>query len=164
MTILRILRIDWRKTMSKYVFGGIIRPSEDGGYWAEVPDLPGCFAQGNTYMDAVESLSDGVETHLAALTEYGMPIPKAEPVEASDGDVVYIYANTDGMKLGVPTVSAAEAARMLEVTPGRVSQLIKLGRLVAERSASGTQVTLDSIEALQATSRSAGRPKKAAAV
>lgn len=148
--------------MGKYVYGAIIKPSEDGGYWAEVPDLEGCFAQGDTFIDTVESISDGIETHLAALAEYGLPIPKATAISSDDGQVIYAYANTDGFKLGVPTVSAAEAARMLEVTPGRVSQLISLGRLVGERSAKGTQVTLDSIKALQDTPRTAGRPKKAA--
>lgn len=148
--------------MGKYVYGAIIRPSDDGGFWAEVPDLPGCFGQGDSFMDAVRSISDGVETHLAALAEYGMAIPAAGPVISEDGEVVYVYANTDGLKLGVPTVSAAEAARMLEVSPGRISQLIAEGRLIAERSADGTQVTLDSIEAYGGDRRSAGRPRKAA--
>lgn len=148
--------------MSKYVYGAIVRPSEDGGYWAEVPDLPGCFAQGDSYMKTIESLSNAIETHIAALVEYGMPIPKANPVEISeeDGTAAYIYANTDGFKLGVPTVSAAEAARMLDVSPGRVSQLITTGRLIADRTAEGTQVTLDSIEKLKDSPRVAGRPKK----
>lgn len=148
--------------MGKYVYGAIIRPSDDGEFWAEVPDLPGCFGQGTSFMDAVESISDGIETHLAALAECDMPIPPSKPISSDDGEAVYVYANTDGFKLGVPTVSAAEAARMLGVTPGRVSQLISEGRLVAQRSAEGTQVTLESIKTLKASPRKAGRPKKAA--
>lgn len=151
--------------MGKYVYGAVIRPDEeDGGYWAEVPDLPGCFGQGDSYMDAVESISDGVETHLAALAEDGLPIPKATVVSADDGDVVYVYANTDGFALGVPTMPAAEAARTLGVTKGRVSQLIASGRLVGERSADGTRVTIDSVEAYAAGDRAAGRPRKSAAM
>lgn len=80
------------ENMSRHVYGAVIRPSEDGGYWAEIPDLEGCFAQGKDYMDTIESISDGLETHLAALAEYGMPIPKANVVSADDGDVVYVYA------------------------------------------------------------------------
>lgn len=151
--------------MGKYVYAAVVRPDEDdGGFWAEVPDLPGCFGQGEDYIGAIESISDGIETHLAALAECGKPIPKATVVSADDGDVVYVYANTDGPKLGVPTISAAEAARRLGVTKGRVSQLISEGRLVAERSAAGTQVTVDSVEAYAAGNRAPGRPKKSAAM
>lgn len=89
-----------------------------------------------------------------------MPIPKATVVTADDGDVVYVYANTDGFSLGVPTMSATEAAKVLGITKGRVSQLIASGKLVAERFAGRTQVTVDSVEAYAASDRSAGRPKK----
>lgn len=141
--------------MGRFVYGAVVRPSEDGGYWAEVPDLPGCFAQGDDYMDTMRSLSDGIETHLSAMFEYGTPVPESHPVETDDGDVVYVLVNSDGFKLGVPTISAAEAARRLGVSKSCVSQLIGAGGLVAERSAEGTQVTLESVEALAATSRPA---------
>ena len=141
--------------MGKYIYGAVIRESDEGGFWAEVPDLPGCFGQGDTLMEAVESISNGMETHLAALAEYHMPIPKASAVSTDDGQVV------DGFSLGVPSVPAAEAARMLGVTPGRVSQLIKAGKLIAERSASGTLVTEESVRAYMDTPRTAGRPSRA---
>ena len=147
--------------MGKYIYGAVIRESDEGGFWAEVPALPGCFGQGDTLMEAVESISNGMETHLAALAEYHMPIPKASAVSTDDGQVVYVYANIDGFSLGVPSVPAAEAARMLGVTPGRVSQLIKAGKLIAERSASGTLVTEESVRAYMDTPRTAGRPSRA---
>ncbi|HEX5762528.1 MAG TPA: type II toxin-antitoxin system HicB family antitoxin [Solirubrobacterales bacterium] len=43
---------------------------EDGGYWAEVPDLPGCFASGDTLDELFGSLQDGVALYLA---EEGKP-------------------------------------------------------------------------------------------
>lgn len=61
--------------MTKHVYGAVIREDRDGGYWAEVPDLPECFGQGDDFMTAVESISDGVETHLAALESDGADIP-----------------------------------------------------------------------------------------
>lgn len=151
--------------MTKYVYGAIVREDgEDGGYWAEVPDLPGCFGQGDTFMDAVESVSDAVETHLAALAADGAEIPAAGPVSADDGEVVYVYADPGTVQLDIegPTVSAAEAARMLGVTPARVSQLVTDGRLVAQRTAGGTRVARAAVEALMAAPRAAGRPRKAA--
>lgn len=86
-------------------------------------------------MEAVSSISDALETHLASLVDYGLVPPEPRAVEADDGRVVYVYANTDGATLGEPEVSAAEAARMLGVSPGRVSQLIAEGKLRALRSA-----------------------------
>jgi len=28
--------------------------AEEGGYWVEVPDLPGCYSQGETMEEAIE--------------------------------------------------------------------------------------------------------------
>ncbi len=148
--------------MTKYVYGAVIRESETGEWWAEIPDLPGCFGQGSSFMEAVSSISDALETHLASLVDYGLVPPEPRAVEADDGRVVYVYANTDGATLGEPEVSAAEAARMLGVSPGRVSQLIAEGKLRALRSAVGTTVALASIEAYQKNRRTPGRPRKTA--
>lgn len=131
--------------MAKYVYGAVIRKSDSGGYWAEVPDLPGCFGEGSTFLEAVSSISDGLETHLAALAEYGMDIPAATQIEATDGDTVYVCADASASSLGNPLLSVAEAARRLNVTPGRVSQLIKAGKLDAERCACGTYVVLEQL-------------------
>ncbi len=81
--------------MTKHIYGAALRKSEDGGWWAEVPDLPGCFGQGETFMDAVESISNGLETHLTAMADYGMPVPEATPVATDDGEVVYVCADVD---------------------------------------------------------------------
>jgi predicted RNase H-like HicB family nuclease len=37
---------------------------EDGSYWADVPDLPGCFASGATLDDLFDSLREGIELYL----------------------------------------------------------------------------------------------------
>lgn len=33
---------------------------EDGSYWADVPELPGCFASGDTLDELFESLQEGI--------------------------------------------------------------------------------------------------------
>lgn len=81
--------------MTKHIYGAVLRKSEDGGWWAEVPDLPGCFGQGDTFMGAVESISNGLETHLAAMAEHGMPAPEAAPVTTDNGEVVYVCADVN---------------------------------------------------------------------
>lgn len=148
--------------MAKVIYGAIIRESEDGGFWAEVPDLPGCLGQGDTFIETVESISNGIETHTAALLEDGSMLPHATRLNPEDGEVVYVCANPETVTLREPTVSAAEAARRLHVSPARISQLIKAGKLKAQRSITGTLVTTASIDTYASTPRQPGRPKKAA--
>lgn len=44
----------------------IIHPDESGGYWAEVPALPGCVTQGETIDEVRENLHEAVEAWLEA--------------------------------------------------------------------------------------------------
>jgi predicted RNase H-like HicB family nuclease len=39
----------------------IIHEAEEGGYWAEVPAIPGCVTQGETHEELLENLHDAVE-------------------------------------------------------------------------------------------------------
>ncbi len=39
----------------------IIHEAEEGGYWAEVPAIPGCMTQGQTMQELIENLYDAVE-------------------------------------------------------------------------------------------------------
>jgi predicted RNase H-like HicB family nuclease len=38
---------------------------EDGSYWAEVRELPGCFASGDTVAELIESVQEAVALYLA---------------------------------------------------------------------------------------------------
>jgi predicted RNase H-like HicB family nuclease len=39
----------------------IIHEAEEGGFWAEVPAIPGCMTQGETIKDLIQNLYDAVE-------------------------------------------------------------------------------------------------------
>ncbi|MBV9389901.1 MAG: type II toxin-antitoxin system HicB family antitoxin [Chroococcidiopsidaceae cyanobacterium CP_BM_ER_R8_30] len=39
----------------------IIHPAEEGGYWAEVPALPGCITEGDTLEEVMANLKDAIE-------------------------------------------------------------------------------------------------------
>jgi predicted RNase H-like HicB family nuclease len=49
---------------------------DEGGFWAEVEELPGCFASGETLDELESDVRDAIETYLAALEEQGQPIPE----------------------------------------------------------------------------------------
>ena len=39
----------------------IVHQAEEGGYWAEVPAIPGCATQGETFEDLLKNLYEAVE-------------------------------------------------------------------------------------------------------
>jgi len=39
----------------------VIHEAEEGGYWAEVPAIPGCAAQGETFEELLKNIYDAVE-------------------------------------------------------------------------------------------------------
>ncbi|RMG70047.1 MAG: type II toxin-antitoxin system HicB family antitoxin [Nitrospirae bacterium] len=49
---------------------------EDKAYVAEVPELPGCMAHGNTYEDAIKNVQDAITLWIDTAKEFGDPIPE----------------------------------------------------------------------------------------
>jgi predicted RNase H-like HicB family nuclease len=43
----------------------IIHPAEEGGFWAEVPALPGCLTQGETLDELKANLREAIELWLS---------------------------------------------------------------------------------------------------
>lgn len=42
----------------------IIHEAEEGGYWAEVPSLPGCFSQGESLEEVKDNIKEAIEVYL----------------------------------------------------------------------------------------------------
>ncbi len=55
----------------------LVHRAEEGGFWAEVPSLEGCFAQGETVEEVLLEAQGAIESHLIALAGDGQPIPQA---------------------------------------------------------------------------------------
>ncbi|MDB6132821.1 MAG: hypothetical protein JWM59_1064 [Verrucomicrobiales bacterium] len=47
-------------------FQAIIHEAEEGGLWAEVPGLPGCFTQGESLQELEANLHEAIEGWLLA--------------------------------------------------------------------------------------------------
>ncbi len=43
----------------------VIHDAEEGGYWAEVPAIPGCATQGDTYEQLIANIYEAVEACLS---------------------------------------------------------------------------------------------------
>jgi len=39
----------------------VVHEAEEGGYWAEVPAIPGCATQGDTFEELLQNLYEAVE-------------------------------------------------------------------------------------------------------
>jgi len=65
----------------------VIEEADDGSFSVHVPDLPGCVSCGDTRDDALASIREAIQGHIATLREYGDPIPlprsTAEVVETA---------------------------------------------------------------------------------
>lgn len=44
----------------------VVHEAEEGGYWAEVPAIPGCATQGETFEELLWNLYEAVEGCLSA--------------------------------------------------------------------------------------------------
>jgi predicted RNase H-like HicB family nuclease len=54
----------------------VVHDAEEGGFWAEVPALPGCVTEGDTFEELLHNLYDAVEGWLAVEADAHEP---AEP-------------------------------------------------------------------------------------
>ncbi|MBA3850526.1 MAG: HicB family protein [Opitutus sp.] len=57
----------------------IIHPAEEGGFWAEVPAIPGCATQGETKEELLRNLREAIEGCLSV---------ELEPQASTDKDQV----------------------------------------------------------------------------
>ncbi len=53
----------------------IAHEAEEGGYWTEVPGLPGAGSQGETLEKAIEGTKDSIQLVLEVMREQGQTIP-----------------------------------------------------------------------------------------
>jgi len=47
----------------------IVHEADEGGYWAEVPSIPGCATQGETFEELLQNLYDAIEGCLSVDVE-----------------------------------------------------------------------------------------------
>ena len=47
----------------------VVHTAEEGGYWAEVPAIPGCFTQGDTWEELLQNIYEAIEACLSVEVE-----------------------------------------------------------------------------------------------
>jgi len=59
----------------------VLEPSEEGGYTAVVPSLPGCISEGETRDEALANIKEAIELYLEPVEDDLSSIPGAEVIE-----------------------------------------------------------------------------------
>ncbi|KPK76540.1 MAG: hypothetical protein AMS25_17305 [Gemmatimonas sp. SM23_52] len=59
----------------------VLEPSDDGGYTAFVPALPGCISEGDTREEALSNIEEAVKLYLEPVEDDEGFAPDAEIVE-----------------------------------------------------------------------------------
>ncbi len=60
----------------------VVHTAEEGGYWVEVPALPGCYTQGETVEESLRNVKEAIELYLEVLRDEDRDVPR-------DAEVVY---------------------------------------------------------------------------
>jgi len=47
----------------------VVHKAEEGGFWAEVPVIPGCLTQGDTWEELLQNIREAIEACLSVNTK-----------------------------------------------------------------------------------------------
>ena len=59
----------------------VLEPSEEGGYTALVPSLPGCISEGDTREEAIRNIEEAIRLYLEPVDDDESFAPDAEVTE-----------------------------------------------------------------------------------
>jgi predicted RNase H-like HicB family nuclease len=59
----------------------IVHRAEEGGYWAEVPSIPGCASQGETVEELMDNLREAITGCLSILADAPLESPGDQILE-----------------------------------------------------------------------------------
>ena len=58
------------------IYNAIVHEAEEGGYWAEVPELPGCVTEADTLDELNEMLKEAIAGYLEVAAENNVAIER----------------------------------------------------------------------------------------
>jgi predicted RNase H-like HicB family nuclease len=59
----------------------VLEPSEEGGFTAVAPSLPGCISEGETRDEALANIKEAIELYLEPVEDDLPPAPGSEVIE-----------------------------------------------------------------------------------
>lgn len=116
--------------------------------------------QGGDVNDLCESTADLLREIVRDHIMSGRDLPPATFDNNPTHDGIRLIVSVDVAMDTIPRMSAADAARELNVSRPRISAMLESGLLDGWKEGRNTWITITSIEARKAESPKAGRPKK----
>ena len=74
----------------KYTYPVIFEPAEEGGFIVSVPDISGCFTEGDSMAEAMEMAKDALETMLVHYEDNKKDIPLASDIKSIKTDLLFL--------------------------------------------------------------------------
>ena len=127
----------------QYIYTALFTPIEDGsGYYAKVPDLPGCITTGNSLSDAIEQITDAMNGWLVVAEDEGEPI--AQPTQQEQ---LHVDAGTLCSLISADTIEY-RAQTDTRAVRKNVSLPSWMARLADKRGINCSQVLQDALRSL----------------
>jgi len=65
----------------------VIIEKDENGYFAHVPIIQGCYAQGDTYEEVLSNIEDAIKLHIDEILESGQNIPKPHQISLTTVEI-----------------------------------------------------------------------------
>jgi predicted RNase H-like HicB family nuclease len=72
--------------MMNYRFSVVVEKDKDG-YYTFVPELQGCYSQGNTYEETMDNIGDAIRLHIEDRLQAGESIDSPESISLTSLEV-----------------------------------------------------------------------------
>ena len=66
-----------KEDLKMSIYNAIVHEAEEGGYWAEVPELPGCVTEADTLDELNEMLKEAIAGYLEVAAENNVTIERS---------------------------------------------------------------------------------------
>jgi len=134
-----------KKSISDYLklpYHRVLVPAEEGGFFAEILEFPGCIAEGDTASDAYQQLEEVAAEWIEGTLRDGEPIPPPTTDHSYSGKfalrlprdvhrMAAIKAERDGVSLNTCFVSAIAAWVGADNLFERISQRVQMNLVQA---------------------------------
>ena len=58
----------------------VVHEAEEGGFWVDVPALPGCYSQGESVQETLGNVKESIGLYLEVLKDEGKDAPRDDEV------------------------------------------------------------------------------------
>jgi predicted RNase H-like HicB family nuclease len=71
----------WKDLETQMKLKVVVHEAEEGGYWAEVPAIPGCATQGDSFEELLQNIYEAVEACLSVELQPPKPTERQRVLE-----------------------------------------------------------------------------------